>query len=115
MKKLFVCKKDFSITIYNSDRKEVGFERYKVYVGEHYYRPAPMFGSLMFVGTGRNGYIIDSVQYKIYFGYSKDQECDEHYASVQMIESTFYDDDSKEAISILRRYKLKKLKNVCLK
>ena len=68
MKKLFVCKRDFSITTYNPDRKEVGFERNKVYVGEHYYRPIIISGSLY----GRNGYIIDSGQYKIYFGYSKD-------------------------------------------
>lgn len=104
--KTFVCKKDFSITVYDPNRNEVGFEKGKTYKGYHFYKPKPNGGG--FLGTGNNGYVIDSGKRKHYFAFREDNECDMHFASSDVIENTFY------TVSELRKIKLNKLKEKAL-
>ena len=108
-KKIFVCKQDFSI--YNGE--ELGFKKDGIYWGTHFTRPPrdPAIYHGPF-DTGRNGYIIDSGKRKVYFGYEKNLECDEHGAAVHIIESTFYNENSteyKKAIKLIRKEKLNKI------
>jgi len=135
--KKFICIKDFSITVYNPDRKEVGFQCGKIYNGKHFFKEAPpvykdngisgisgwsgvysdnpIFSNTKISDTGitgittgvtydssyhyrggRNGYIMDSENYKCYFGYSN--ECDEHFAAVEHLDSYFKEFKNNEQI-----------------